>query len=74
MEGKRICQKQHRFAMEQHLGRTLDSNEDVHHINGIKTDNRLDNLRLMSHGEHTINTNAARWKARAALAKVDQPK
>jgi hypothetical protein len=42
----------HRYIMELYLGRKLDSNEVVHHINGEKDDNRLENLIIMDRKEH----------------------
>ena len=43
---------QHRLVMEQHIGRYLKPEEKVHHINHIVTDNRIDNLQIVTQSEH----------------------
>lgn len=44
---------EHRLIMEQKLGRYLTSEESVHHLNGDRSDNRLENLKLFANdAEH----------------------
>lgn len=53
IDGKKTFIYEHRLIMEQHIGRPLLSTENVHHINGDRLDNRIENLELWVTGQPT---------------------
>lgn len=52
-QGANCNRLQHVVIVEQHLGRKLAKGEVVHHINGDKLDNRIENLKVMTASEHS---------------------
>lgn len=58
---------EHRWVVEQQLGRHLESDEHVHHINGQKWDNRPENLQVIGHSDHSVLTAAERKREQARM-------
>jgi len=50
VDGKYI--REHRHVMQVHLGRKLETHEHIHHINGDSSDNRIENLQVLTNSEH----------------------
>ena len=68
--GKYILE--HRFLMENKIGRRLTNQEHVHHIDGDKSNNSLNNLMLLTINEHArIHGDERKGKPRVCIQKYE---
>ena len=62
---------EHILVIENHIGRHLHDDECVHHKNRNRSDNRIENLMLMTKSEHMSLHAKERWEKRKAVKQND---
>ncbi|GEM_PF-3007992 len=65
---------EHRFEMEKYLGRELEKDEIVHHIDGNSFNNKIENLELMLHNKHTIYHHTGKKRSKKTKYNISKSK
>lgn len=65
---------EHILVFEKESGIELPPNCCIHHINGIKNDNRIENLCMMTHSAHTIYHHKGRKLSESTKIKISNAK
>lgn len=67
--GENKGRSEHCVIAEDHIGRRLMANECIHHINGCRSDNRIENLQVMTRSDHMALHSKINIKLRARDSK-----
>ena len=69
--GRRVARREHRVVVERHMSRKLEPWELVHHKDGNKANNAVENLEVMEFGEHTAAHHSGGRKSEDARRSME---
>jgi len=72
LTGNHLNTLEHRFVMEKYIGRGLGKREQVHHINGDRAENKIENHEIHDIAEHSRICHQGRQPIKWVTLKCEQ--